>query len=57
MTSGLFLSMVEAWYEVYAPVAQVGVIGMVVAAFLLGTIIFVALLLRNYLSASVRMPS
>ena len=57
MTSDLFLGMVQAWYEVYAPVAQVGVIWMVVAAIFLGVIIFVALLLRNYLTGSMRIPS
>ena len=57
MTNELFLSMVEAWYQVYAPIAQVGVIWMIVAALILGVIVFLALLLRNYLTASIRMPS
>lgn len=57
MTADLFSGMVQAWYEVYAPIAQVGVIWMVVAAIFLGVIIFLALLLRNYLTGSLRMPS
>lgn len=57
MTTDLFLSMVEAWYEVYAPIAQVGVIAMVVASVIVGVLIFIALLLRNTLSASIRIPS
>ena len=57
MTPEHFLSMVEAWYQVYVPIARIGVIVMVVVAFLLGALIFISLLLRNYLSSSIRMPS
>lgn len=57
MTPEIFVSMAEAWYQVYAPIARIGVIVMVVVAFILGVLLFTALLLRNYLSSSIRMPS
>lgn len=56
MSPEQFSSMVEAWYQVYAPIAQAGVIGMVVAAIFLGVIIFIALLLRNQIKFSFRFP-
>lgn len=57
MTVELFGSMVTAWLEVYAPIIQAGLVGAVALAIFLGVLLFVALLLRNYLTTSIRWPS
>jgi hypothetical protein len=56
MTPDLWLSMVQAWVEVYAPVAQVGAIGMLTVSVLVSVLVFAALLLRNYMTSSARLP-
>jgi len=55
MTNDLWLSMVQAWVEVYAPIAQVGVVFMVTVSVLMGVMVTFALLLRNYLTSSARL--
>lgn len=57
MSPELFESMVTAWLEVYAPILQATLIGAVVLAVLIGVAVFIALLLRAYLTGSVRLPS
>jgi hypothetical protein len=54
MTTELFTCMVTAWMEVYAPIIQVGLIGMVTASVVLSLFVFFALLLRNYLTSNAR---
>ena len=54
MTPELFSSMVTAWFEVYSPIIQAGVIGMVTASMLLAVLVFVSLLLRNVLGSGMR---
>lgn len=56
ITTDLWLCMVQAWAEVYAPIAQIGVVGMVAVAVLMGAVILVVLVLRNYLSGSAHLP-
>jgi len=57
MSPELLESMVTAWLEVYAPILQAALIGAVVLAVLVGVAVFIALLLRSYLTSSVRIPS
>ena len=54
MTPELFTSMVQSWYEVYAPVVQACSIGMLVASMFISIGIFLSLLLRNWFSPSMR---
>lgn len=55
MTPETFINMVGAWKECYLPIVQAAMIGMVAASVVLGVFVFIALLLRNYLTTSVRM--
>jgi hypothetical protein len=50
MTQELFTTMVSAWFEVYVPIIQAGVIIAVAASIVLAALIFISLLLRSFLN-------
>lgn len=57
MTNEIFGTMVTAWLEVYSPIIQAALIGALALATFMGVMVFIALLLRAYLTPSVRIPS
>lgn len=57
MTPELFGTMITAWLDVYSPIIQAALIGALALAVFLGVMLFIALLLRAYLTPSVRIPS